>query len=273
MNFWTAKGKPGGPEMHKVGFIGFGNMGRALCDGLIRSGAVSPENVFASARDGGRLRENAAARGVNACASNKETAADSDIVVVAVKPNMVKEVLEPIKDVLKGKIVISIAAGLGFDYYEDLLLPGTNHISTIPNTPVAVCRGVVVCEEKHSLTDEQLEIFKKVFSGIALLEFVDAKAYSAASTISGCGPAFAAMFIEALGDAGVKYGMKRGAAYRIASQMLAGTAELYLETGTHPAAMKDAVCSPGGTTIRGVAALEENGFRSAVIKAIDAIEG
>ncbi|MGI6176870.1 MAG: pyrroline-5-carboxylate reductase [Eubacterium sp.] len=258
--------------MKKIGFIGFGNMGRALCDGLIKSGAVTPDNIYASAKDKEKLRQNAAARNINACEDNLETAISSDIVVIAVKPDVAEEVITPIRSVLNGKIVVSIAAGLGFYFYEQRLESGTNHISVLPNTPVAVCRGVIVCEEKHSLTDEQLETFKEIFSKIALIEFIGPKAYSAAGTIGGCGPAFAAMFIEALGDAGVKYGMKRDAAYRIAAQMLAGTAELELETGAHPGAMKDAVCSPGGTTIRGVASLEKNGFRSAVIEAVDAVE-
>ena len=102
---------------------------------------------------------------------------------------------------------------------------------------------------------------------------MDGKLLSTASAIAGCGPAFAAMFLEALGDAGVKHGLPRAAAYRLAAQMMMGTAKLHLETGTHPGAMKDAVCSPGGTTIKGVASLEKDAFRGAVINAIDAIEG
>ena len=146
-------------------------------------------------------------------------------------------------------------------------------LSTIPNTPIAVGAGVIACEQRHSLTDEQLQTFENLFGRIALIEWVDGKLLSTASSIAGCGPAFAAMFLESLGDAGVKHGLPRATAYRLAAQMMMGTAKLHLETGTHPGAMKDAVCSPGGTTIKGVAALEKDGFRGCVIDAIDAIEG
>ena len=133
--------------------------------------------------------------------------------------------------------------------------------------------GVIACEQRHSLADEELEAFENLFGRIALIEWVDGKLLSTASSIAGCGPAFAAMFLESLGDAGVKHGLPRATAYRLAAQMMMGTAKLHLETGTHPGAMKDAVCSPGGTTIKGVAALEKDGFRGCVIDAIDAIEG
>ena len=138
---------------------------------------------------------------------------------------------------------------------------------------IAVGAGVIACEQRHSLTDEELEAFENLFGRIALIEWVDGKLLSTASSIAGCGPAFAAMFLESLGDAGVKHGLPRATAYRLAAQMMMGTAKLHLETGTHPGAMKDAVCSPGGTTIKGVAALEKDGFRGCVIDAIDAIEG
>ena len=257
----------------RIGFIGFGNMGSAICDGMLAAGVIPPGNVNACAHDWEKLLDNTEKRGINACMTAGETAENSDLIVVAVKPYMVRTVLEPIKDKLIGKAVVSIAAGCGFDFYEEFLIEGTNHISTVPNTPVAIGQGIIVTEEKHSLTDEQLAVFEELFGAIGVVEYVDAAHVSVAGTLSGCGPAFAAMFIEALGDAGVKYGLKRPVAYRLAAQMIAGTGSLYMETGTHPGAMKDAVCSPGGTTIRGVSALEENGFRSALIKAIDAIEG
>ena len=257
----------------RIGFIGFGNMGRAICDGLLKEEAVIPENIYACANNWEKLLDNTELRGVNACMTIEETIDNSDMVIVAVKPYMVRELLEPVKNRLMGKAVISIAAGCDYASYEAFLFEGTNHISTIPNTPVSIGKGVIVCEEKHSLTEEQLNTFKNLFSTIAVLEFIDTDHLSVAGTLAGCGPAYGAMFIEALGDAGVKYGLKREAAYRLAAQMLSGTGALQIETGEHPGKMKDAVCSPGGTTIKGVAALEENGFRNAIIKAIDAIEG
>ncbi len=257
----------------RIGFIGFGNMGQAICDGLLRADAVDPEKIHACANNLDRLTERADRRGINACRSAYETVDNADIVIVAVKPNVVRGVLEPIKDKLMGKAVVSVAAGCDFDFYEEFLIDGTNHISTIPNTPVEICKGAIVCEETHSLTTDQMTAFKRIFSAIGTLEFIDTEHMSAAGTISGCSPAFAAMFIEAIGDAGVKYGLKREAAYRLIAQTLSGTGALYIEKGEHPGRMKDSVCSPGGTTIKGVSALEEYGLRNALIKAIDAIEG
>ena len=160
-----------------------------------------------------------------------------------------------------------------FDRYEAILEPGTHHISTIPNTPVSVCEGVWTCEETHSLTDDELALVRELLGATGLVAMVDSKHLGIAGTVTGCGPAFVAMFMEALGDAAVKYGVPRALAYQLAGQMIAGTGKMAVETGQHPAALKDAVCSPGGTTIKGVAALERWGLRNSVIQAIDAIEG
>ena len=130
--------------------------------------------------------------------------------------------------------------------------------------------GVIACEQKHSLAADEWETFTGLFGGIALIEPVAGHLLSTASAVAGCGPAFAAMFLESLADGGVKNGLPRATAYRLAAQMMAGTAQLHLATGTHPGAMKDAVCSPGGTTIKGVAALEAAGLRNALISAVDA---
>ena len=130
----------------------------------------------------------------------------------------------------------------------------------------------MICEACHTLTADDQTYVEQLFGLLGLCEFVDERTMSAAGTLAGCGPAFAAMFIEALADGAVKHGVPRAMALSLASQMIAGTAKLQLATGQHPGAMKDAVCSPGGTTIIGVAALERKGFRSAVIDAIDAIE-
>lgn len=256
-----------------LGFIGFGNMAQAMAQGLVTSGTLAGERIFASAAHFDKLQASTEKFGVNACETAQEVIEASDFVVLAVKPYLIEQVVEPVRSLLANKAVISVAAGCDFAFYEGILAPGTHHLSTIPNTPIAVGAGVVACEQQHSLTDEELATFENLFGHIALIEWVDGKLLSTASSIAGCGPAFAAMFLEALGDAGVKHGLPRASAYRLAAQMLAGTAKLYLKTGTHPGAMKDAVCSPGGTTIKGVASLEKDAFRGTVINAIDAIEG
>ncbi|RDB66281.1 pyrroline-5-carboxylate reductase [Gordonibacter pamelaeae] len=258
-----------------LGFIGFGNMAQAMAKGLVEAGALPGTRIYATAAHFDKLQASTAALGAHACEDARGVVKASDFVVVAVKPHLVASVLEPVRDALAapGKAVISVAAGCGFDFYEGVLAPGTHHLSTIPNTPIAVGAGVVACEQRHSLSEGELAAFEDLFGQVALIEWVDGKLLSTASAIAGCGPAFAAMFLETLGDAGVKHGLPRAAAYRLAAQMMMGTAKLHLETGTHPGAMKDAVCSPGGTTIKGVASLEKDAFRGAVINAIDAIEG
>lgn len=253
-----------------VGFIGFGNMAQAMAKGLVSSGTLPGGSVRACAAHFDKLERNCAAVGAVACKTAAEVVEGSDLVIVAVKPHQVESVLSPVLDALADKPVVSVAAGLLFDWYEQRLKPGTRHMSTIPNTPIAVGAGVIACEQEHSLTDAEHRAFRDLFAPIALIEDVPGRLLSTASAVAGCGPAFAALFIESLGDAAVKHGMPRDAAYRLAAQMIRGTGALYLENGEHPGAMKDAVCSPGGTTIRGVAALEANGFRHAVISAVDA---
>ena len=257
----------------KIGIIGYGNMGQAMAKGLVKRGGFPCENIMACAGHFDKLKKNTEKIGITALPTAKEVAEKSDMVILAVKPYQLKEVVIPIRELLQSKVVVSVAAGYHFQKYEEMLLPGTHYICTIPNTPIAVGEGILVCEETHSLSKEEWTMVQEIFGKIALIELVSTEKLSIAGTISGCAPAFTAMYLEALADAGVKYGLTRPAAYRMAAKMITGTGKMYLEEGKHPGEMKDAVCSPGGTTIRGVAALEKNGFRGSVISAIEAIEG
>lgn len=259
-------------EPVKIGFIGYGNMAQAIAQGLMKTGSVRPEQLYVCAKNYEKLCRNAQRDGINACQTPEQTAQSSDIVVVAVKPYLVQEVCQPIAQLLREKIVVSVAAGCPFERYEEFLMPGTHHISTIPNTPVRVGEGIFVCESRHSLTPEEMELFRAVFSPIAMIQLVETKLLDIAGTLSGCGPAFVSLFMEALGDAGVLHGLPRALAYQLAGQMVAGTGKLLVESQAHPGVMKDAVCSPGGTTIVGVAALERGGLRSAVIEAVNAVQ-
>ena len=205
------------------------------------------------------------------------TADAADVVIIAIKPYQIESVIKPIAGALANEstFVVSIAAGWDLARYRELFGAdfGAMHIQcTIPNTPMAVGKGVLVTETDNTLTDAQNETFEKLFSSISLIERVDSAHMGIGMCIAGCAPAFTDMYIEALGDAGVKYGLQRATAYRLAAKMVEGVGALYLANETHPGAMKDAVCSPGGTTIKGVASLEESAFRGAVIKAVDAIE-
>ncbi len=258
-------------ENVKIAFIGFGNMASAMAQGLIHSGKIRPEQIGASAKHFEPLSEKAVAFGVRAFKTNKEAASWADVIVLAVKPNLVKAVIEPIKDVLSRKIVLSVAVNILFDDYEALLPCGTEHLSLLPNTPVRVNEGVLLCEARHSLTKDHEALVTDLLTLLGLVLQTDSAKMKAAGVISGCGPAYVAMFIEAMADGAVLHGIARDTALKLAAQTLVGTARLHLVTGTHPDAMKDAVCSPGGTTIVGVAALEKTGFRGSVIGAVDAV--
>ena len=256
--------------MH-IGIIGFGNMGQALAEGLRLGHPKESLSLHASAQNQQRLRAACERLGAQA-ASNQELAKTCDLLILAVKPWQIEMVVREIAPLMADKMVISVAAGFSFARLSALLPKSARALCCIPNTPIAAGQGILCCEQKHSFTEEDVDVFHQLFDLIALTVFLEEKQLSAASAIAGCGPAFAALFLEALGDGGVKHGVPRQTAYLLAARMLAGTAALYQQTGQHPGQIKDNVCSPGGTTIRGIAALEENGFRHAVISAIDAVE-
>ena len=258
-------------KINTIGFIGFGNMAQAMVKGMLLKQTAAPSQIYACAKNWDKLQKTAAGYGIHACRTAAEVAAAADLILVAVKPYLVEEVLTPIKDLLADKALVSVAVNFPFAKYETFLKPGTHHMSTLPNTPIAVGEGVIMCEQQHSLNEEELEAFHRFFGPAALIKEIDTAHLGIAGTISGCGPALTAMYIEALADAAVLHGLPRALAYQIASQTIVGTGKLQLESGDHPGVMKDAVCSPGGTTIVGVTTLERKGFRAAVIDSIDAI--
>ncbi|WEV68817.1 pyrroline-5-carboxylate reductase [Bifidobacterium sp. ESL0775] len=257
-----------------VGFIGFGNMAQGIAKGLVNGGVVDGSHIIANSGHFDKAQAATAAIGAEATHSATETVAATDVIIVAVKPNQIETALADVLDDLKSddKFIVSIAAGRNLDYYEELLGEGAHVQCVIPNTPIEVDQGILVTENANTLTDSQRETFESLFSPIALIERVDTALMDIGSSVAGCAPAFTAMYIEALADAGVKYGLKRETAYRLAAKMTEGVGALYMATGTNPGAMKDAVCSPGGTTIKGVTELEKQGFRGAVISGVDAIQ-
>ena len=252
----------------KIGFVGFGNMASAMADGWIAAG-VPAGDMCACAGHFDALKNRCEARGMVARADAAEVVATSDVVVAAVKPYLIEKVFAPLKGALAGKIVLSVAWTWDSAKWEGVL-PGIAHISTVPNTPVSVNEGVIACEKTSTLDDAQRAQVMELLGKLGTVVELESSLLWVGGTTASCAPAFIAMTIEALADAAVKHGIPRADAYRIVSAMVAGTGKLQLATGQHPAAMKDAVCSPGGATIKGVAALEEAGLRNAFIKAIDA---
>ncbi len=257
--------------MERLGFIGMGNMAQALALGFIRSGSIAKKAVFAYAPHQDKLKKNAAAIGFTPLGSLTELAETCDTLVMACKPYQIEGVVQELGDLLEGKALLSIAAGWDFARYQSVLPQGTRVQFIMPNTPAMVAEGVLLFEETNSLTEEEHADAVRLFASVGLVQELPSSLMGIGGTVTGCGPAFVDLFLEAYGDAAVKYGMKRSDAYRLISQMVLGSAKLQLKTGLHPGVLKDNVCSPAGTTIRGVAALEREGFRSACIRSVDAI--
>ncbi len=257
--------------MESLGFIGMGNMAQALAQGFISSGALAGEHVFAYAPHQEKLRANAERIGFQAVASLTELAAAADTLVMACKPYQIEGVVAELGDALSGKALVSIAAGWDFAHYEKVLPPDVRFQFVMPNTPAMVGEGVLLFEEKTSLEPAERKALMDLFATVGVVEEVPSALMAAAGTVTGCGPAFVDLMIEAYADAAVKYGVPREQAYALVAQMVKGSAALALETKEQPGVLKDAVCSPGGTTIRGVCSLEEDGFRAACIHSIDAI--
>ena len=254
--------------MKKIGFIGMGNMASAIAGGIIKSNFIEGNRVYAFDIDQEKLMKMNHEFNLISCESEIDLVEKVDLVVLAIKPNIVDEVIVKIKDKLDDKSVISIVAGYDNEKFNQLLLPSTRHLSVMPNTPALVLKGMTLLEKENSLTVTELEFIVEMFSSIGEVLILPSYQMKAGGSISGCGPAFVYMFIEAMADGGVSLGLPRDVAYKLASQTLIGSGMMQKETAMHPGILKDQVCSPGGITIKGVEALEENGFRNAVIKAV-----
>lgn len=257
--------------MNKLGFIGMGNMAQALAEGFIKAGAIDKAKVFAFAPNQTKLQKNSERIGFTPCATLADLAAAADTLVMACKPYQIESVLADLGNKLDGKALISIAAGWDYAKYQQHLKTATRLQFVMPNTPAMVGEGVLLFEETNSLDAGEHAEIMQLFAAVGLVQELPSSLMGIGGTVTGCGPAFVDLMIEAYGDAAVKYGMKRADAYRLISQMILGSAKLQLATGEHPGVLKDNVCSPAGTTIRGVTALEENGFRNACVKSVEAI--
>lgn len=253
--------------MKKLGFIGMGNMAGAIACGLAKSGFLKGEEMIAYDIIESQLDKVKEYHFVIA-KNEEEVIKESEIVFIGVKPQVLEKVLEPLKSLLKDKALISIVLGYDYAKYQQILDPSTRHIFVMPNTPALVLKGMSLIEETHSLTSAEFEFTKAMFSSIGEIEVVPSHLMATAGTLSGCGPAFIYMVIEALADGAVKEGVPRAMAYKLASQTVLGSGTMQLETMTHPGVLKDQVCSPGGSTIKGVEALEKGNIRAAFIDAI-----
>lgn len=257
--------------MGKLGFIGCGNMAKAIMGGIISSKAVAAGDIMASDVYEAGLAAAAADLGIRTTTSNVEVARNSRIVFLAVKPHMVKGVIQEISPILAADaIVVSIAAGQTVKGMEEFFGREAKIVRTMPNTPALVGEGMTAVCPNSRVTAAELEEVRALLTSFGKCEIVAESLMDAEVAVAGSGPAYVFMFIEALADAAVLEGMPRDKAYTFVAQTVLGSAKMVLELGRHPGLLKDMVCSPAGTTIEAVAVLEERGFRGAVIEAVRA---
>ncbi len=255
----------------KIGFIGMGNMAQAIAAGFIYSDRIDGSDVYAYAPHQDKLKSNAAKIGFVPAPTPKALVTSVDVVVIACKPYQIEDVLDEIKGDLKDKALLSIAAGWNHDRYEKILGSDTRIQCVMPNTPAMVGEGVLLFERVNSLKEDERAELMDLFGSLGLVEELPTELMAIGSAVTGCGPAFMDMIMEAYADAAVKYGIPRTLAYKFVSQTMLGSAKLQLQSGSHPGVLKDAVCSPAGSTIRGVEALEESGLRNACMKSVKAV--
>ncbi len=251
-----------------IGFIGGGNMASAIIGGILKANLAQKEQVMASCKSEESVKRLQDMFGIVATTDNKAVAAKADILFLAVKPNMFATVISEIRDCTKAnQIVVSIAAGQTIAAIEEAFGKNIKLVRTMPNTPALVGEAMsALCVNANVSGDEFQEVLS-IFKCFGEAEAVPEAMIDAVIGVSGSSPAYVYMFIEAMADAAVADGMPRQQAYRFAAQSVLGSAKMVLESGKHPGELKDAVCSPGGTTIEAVAKLEESGFRQSVIAA------
>lgn len=256
-----------------IGFIGAGNMGEALIKGLLASKKITSGQIAVSDKIKERLAYMAEHYGVKAFSKNFEVVKASDIIIIAVKSNDIKDAVKEIaEDITKDKLIITIAAGVSTDFLrENLPHPVPPIVRVMPNTPALVLEGAVGIYPSHGISEDDKNLAVQIFETVGKVVLIEKEELMDAVTgLSGSGPAYIFLIMEALSDAGVKVGLPRKTANLLAIQTVLGSAKLALESGKHFGELKDMVTSPGGTTIAGLAKLEEGAVRADIIKAVEA---
>lgn len=256
----------------KIAFIGGGAMAEAIIKGILGSNLVSPEKISVGEHTEKRCQYLKDNYGINAFVGNDAAVEEADIVVLAIKPQVAPAALtsELVRHFKKDAFVISIMGSVSIGMLH-AYVPGFPVIRTMPNTPLAVGEGMTAICRDEAVTDEMLAAAEAVFGCCGEVEIVAESAIEAIAAISGCGPGYAFVIIDALADAGVRAGLPRALAIKLAAQTLAGSGKMCIATGMHPAQLRDQVTSPGGTTIAGIHALENHGVRGAFYDAVQAV--
>ncbi|HYC59058.1 MAG TPA: pyrroline-5-carboxylate reductase [Thermoanaerobaculia bacterium] len=253
-----------------IGFVGAGNMAEALLRGLLRGDDFAPEQISASAPRAERVAELHEKYGINATIDNR-VPASAEIVVLSVKPQIMSRVLDEVAPTISSDaLVISIAAGVPVATIQARLTAGTRVIRAMPNTPALVDAGATAIAGGEHARESDLSDAKRIFDAVGVTVILEETALDAVTGLSGSGPAYVFLILEALSDAGVKVGLSRRTAQLLAAQTLLGSAKLLLETNEHPGRLKDMVTSPGGTAITGLHTLEHGGVRTTLMNAVEA---
>ncbi|HOM42047.1 MAG TPA: pyrroline-5-carboxylate reductase [Bacillota bacterium] len=253
----------------KIGFIGCGNMARAMIAGLLDSNIAVPDSILASNSTSGKLEAARKDFGIGITSDNKAVARFADILILSVKPNKYTEVIREIRnDVKKEAVIVTIAAGIKIKTVEAYFGKELKIVRAMPNIPAVVGEAMTALCCNGQVTEEELKSVYDIFSSFGLAEILDEELLDVVTAVSASSPALVYMFIEALTDGAVLKGLSRDKAYRMVSQAVLGAAKMVLVTGKHPGQLKDSVCSAGGTAIEAVYSLEKKGFRGHVIEAI-----
>lgn len=255
--------------MKNIGFIGAGNMAKAIIGGILKSELLKKEEVIASAKSDATIEKINSEFGIITTKDSSEVVKKSQIIVVAVKPDIYDEVLQEVNEYIDNeKIIVTIAAGKSIEDIENVIGSDKKIVRTMPNTPALVGEGMTALCPNKNINDEDLALVKGIFNSFGKSEIISENMIEAFIGASGSSPAYAFMFIEAIADAVVMAGMSREKAYKFTAQGILGAAKMVLDTDMHPGQLKDMVCSPGGATIEAVKTLEEENFRGSVIKGV-----
>jgi pyrroline-5-carboxylate reductase len=258
-----------GLGLERVAVLGAGKMGETLIGGLIESHALAAEQIVATARHQSTLLRVGEALGVATTLDNREAARGAELVLLCVKPLDADAVLAELADLLEpGQLLVSIVAGLSLAAIEERLEGPVPVVRSMPNTPALVGAGMTALTGGARATDEHLALAERVFAGVGRTLILDEKHFDAVTGLSASGPAFLYIVIEALAEGGVKMGLPRKVATELAAQTCLGAGKMVMETGSHPALLKDAVTTPAGCTMDGILMLEEGGLRVTLIKAV-----
>jgi pyrroline-5-carboxylate reductase len=254
-----------------IGFLGTGNMAEALIKGLISAGVVQPTQIHGSDPRPERCESLKKQYGIHTSTSNADVVQKAEILVLSVKPQILPKVLDEVAPHLKPSVlVISIAAGVPVSAIEPRLPEGTRVVRTMPNTPALVGAGATAIAAGQHAKDDDVEATRRIFDAVGMTVVLEESQLDAVTGLSGSGPAYVFLIIEALSDAGVKVGLSRYNAQALAAQTILGSAKLLIDTNEHPGRLKDMVTSPGGTAIAGLHTLEAGGLRTTLINAVEA---